>query len=486
MKIFHHIPTLALALGMAGTLTFTACSDDETPAKPSSQYLFTHEKDGYVYNIKDTISYSIEELADLIYGGDGANDDGEREAFINKAKAYDDSLSQAMSGANSGERPLITSDFVKAPFATTMPDKRTLSGAILFRRLKAANNGKQTTELPPIRNVYMMEHEFITDNSDVPSQNNERYIAPYVENDLLMFPDRYAYGQDVDDSHDPFRLKAEVNAEGSRALLKSTEVYYKWMRALLDNESLDIDNIEYAIIDSIKFDKDYKLYAVGLSEGAGVTLAQHKYFDTHPDEKAKWHFAGSICSNGIYNPAKAFETWVKTDEVDNPLLIPLYIMELGLYYDDNNKYFSDVFEEEKRYIDIVITKMDEPLKTKINEIKEALNVSELKPSNILSEAAMDPNSEVYKTIVEKLKEYDLTTGWTPSSPIHLIHADNNKTAPYEIALDAKNLFKGHAECTFTTTSFSDKELKDNAENGTPVTSINTWYRTDIWKWHEYK
>lgn len=475
-------------MAMTGTLPFSSCSDDDNVQKPTPTEKNSFKiGDNTVFTVKDTASYSIEQLADLIYGTDGANSDEEtssrREAFIKKAKAYDDSIAE-VNGAN-GPNDYVTSDFIKYEFLIGEEvdiEGRYHSGSVIFRRIKLKEGETFTTQMPRIKNVYLMEHEFITDNNDAPSINKTRYIAPDIEDDLLVFADRRGYG--YEDSYDDLHLQAERNAEFSRSYMNYLEFCYAIGRMIYDKERMDYDNPDFfnSLGDSLRFAEDYKLYVSGISEGAGVALAQHKYFDTHPEAKAKYHFAGSICSNGIYNPAKAFETWVKTNEIDNPLMIPLYIYDLGLY-DVNGKYFSDAFEAKK--IDIIreLGKMDAPLKTKIERVKKLLGTDELTPKTILSKEALDENSEVYKELVSKLKAYDLTTGWTPSTPIHLIHADNNKTTPYELALDVKNLFKGNAPCTLTTTSFTEEELKQNAENGTPVDAIDNWYQTDLWKWN---
>ncbi len=478
-------------MAMTGTLTFSACSDDDNVKKTTTpQYLGDNTfkiGDNVLFTIKDTASYSIEQLADLIYGADGANSDEEtaarRQLFIRRAQAYDDSIADA-NGAN-GDHDYVTSDFIKFEFLIGGNDdeNRYHSGSMIFRRIKLKEKAGQTftIEMPRIKNVYLMEHEFITDNNDAPSINTTRYIAPYIEDDLLVFADRRGYG--YEDSYDALHLKAERNAEFSRSYIDHLELTYAIGRMMLDNERMTDENgdFSYSLIDSLHFADDYKMYVSGLSEGAAVALAQHKYFDTHPDKKAQYHFAGSICSNGIYNPAKAFETWVKTNEIDNPLMIPLYLLDLDLY-DVNGKYFSDAFEAKKEDIANELASMDAPLKTKIERVKKMLGTSELTPATILSKEALNENSEVYKELVSKLKEYDLTSGWTPSTPIHLVHANNNKTTPYELALDVKNLFDGHAACTLTTTSFTDEELKENAENGVPVDAIDNWYQTDLWKW----
>lgn len=482
MKNFRHISLLTLFLTLAGMVAFTACSDDDHIGGTDSDI---SSKDS-LFTIVDTTVYTIDQVADLLYGPDGANaDNDKREAFLRRARAYDDSLSD-LTGAN-GE---VTTDYIKVDFQYVDAEDKSnrLSATAIWRRVKDAEEYSNDLEdnmwlFSYIDKVFVIEQEYVNNDSDLTTRNDERMFA-YLETEMLVYTDRKGYGRTLGQKRT--HLDAEQNAANTRNAINVAEVIYQWYTFQEYADKLSRRN-NFNPTDYIKFKDDYKVYVAGINEGASVALAVQKYYDSNPAEKEKRHFGGAICFNGIYNPHLTFDLWMKTDKIDDPLLIPMFIKESLTRYPlekvQEDQLYSDNYLSHKAEIEALIDNSELSRKAKNDKLKELLGVDVVKPSDMLSKELLDKGT-TYMYFITNLDHFNLSTDWTPASPICLIHADNDANTPLTNATNLQKKFSGNAPCTLQTIHYTDEQLNDKAECGMPASLVLDWYNNEMWRWND--
>ncbi len=491
MKRFRHISLLALFIAFAGMFTFSACSDDDH-VNSNKDYIVPNYDS--LFTIVDTTVYSIDQVADMLYGPDGANaDEGQREAFLRRAHAYEDSLADLV-GANDE----ISTEYVKVNFQYYDAEVKgnALSGVAIWRRLAdigyiggnyTADVEKQLDGLfPHFDKVFVIEQEYVNNDNDRVTLN-EKNMFTYLENEMLIYPDRKGYGKSA--GQERMHLSADRNATNSRKAIGMAENLYKATMVMSYYDKVAQPGMQYVIPleKYFSFDENYKVYIAGINEGAAVAMAQHKYFDSNPDEKAKYHFAGSVCYNGIYNPHLTFDKWLKTDSLDDPLLIPIFVKESLTRYPlervTEDKVYSEKFLSKKTEIEALINNTNLTRKEKNGILKVLLGVDVVKPSDMLSEDFLSKGL-TYQYFIANLNKFDVGSGFTPSSPICLIHADNDGVSPLINATMAQKQFKGKAPCTLKTIHYTDEQLSNKAECGMPASAVLDWYENSLWKWDE--
>ena len=491
MKKFRHISLLAVFITLAGMFTFSACSDDDN-VKSNKDYIIPNYDS--LFTIVDTTVYTIDQVADIMYGPDGANaDEGQREAFLRRAHAYDDSIADLI-GANDE----VTTEYVKVDFQYFDSEVKgnPLSGVAIWRRLADVDkiSAKYTNQLiakieaffPRFDKVFVVEQEYVNNDNDRVTLNDKNMFS-YLENEMLIYPDRKGYGKSL--GQERIHLSADRNAANSRKAIGMAENLYQTVMLLAYYNKIEQQYYqgEVHLENYLRFADDYKVYIAGINEGAAVAMAQHKYFDSNPDEKAKYHFGGSVCYNGIYNPHVTFDKWLKSESLDEPLLIPIFIKESLARYPlervTEDKVYSEKFLSKKTEIEALINNTNLTRKEKNGILKVLLDVDVVKPSDILSEEFLSKGL-TYQYFIANLNKFDIASGFTPSSPICLIHADNDAVAPLINATLAQKQFKDKAPCTFKTVHYTDEQLSNKADCGMPASAILDWYENSMWKWDD--
>ncbi|OAV74893.1 putative esterase [Bacteroidales bacterium Barb7] len=181
-----------------------------------------------------------------------------------------------------------------------------------------------------------------------------------------------------------------------------------------------------------------EMYVVGYSQGGYSALAFAKTAEEqYPDDMPLRHvFAGG----GPYVPESMFNLFIEKDVLENPSTVLLAITGFD-YADGLNLDYAKVFQEPllSQYEDCVFGK-----KHTLSEMERLLGTDRL--SDILHPDLFLPerNSEFDK-IYRSLAANNLT-GWTPETPVLLVHGTGDGTVPFVNAQTAYNSFKARG-CT---------------------------------------
>lgn len=411
-----NIRTAAFYIAVAMFTMFTSCSSDnansiidtggstiETPTMDEPNV------DNVSVEITDSAKYTIEEMADRVFGKEGANSDTEklRQQFVERAQQEEKQL-QNEYGANNGM--LYYSYSYKYKSTDVKGNPIELSSLVSWRSFAGIS-------LSP-NNLFLYEHFTVTKDDQAPTKTSN-IIQMAVGNSLMIQPDYIGYGITKNEVH-PY-LNHDVTAINS---IDALEAGYQTWKMKTNNK---------------KMAKDWKMYVGGVSQGGSAALAVHKYLDTHMDLANKWHFAYSYCSSGAYSPTITMQGYYEQGSLTYPVAVLLTIKSMMVSYPDIlGKWTEDDFYSEK-YCNIKSI-MDNMLNSKqyttgdINKkLRELLGVKSSDPvslKDILSESVLDMNSDIAKDFFKCLEKNDLTTGWTPVHEIHLHSSTIDKVVPY--------------------------------------------------------
>ncbi len=427
-----NIRTAAYYIAVAAFAAFTSCSDNNPNvisdnSTKASAVVETEELtdeptvDGSNVEITDSATYTINEMAEKIFGPEGANSGSEleqyRQQFLDRAHAEEKEL-QDEYGANS----LLTYKSITYKYMSTDVTGKPieLSGEVSWRRFA-------WWPLAP-KNVVLGEHYTITQDGWAPS-NYINYMQYLAGNVLFIQPDYIGYGATKNELH-PY-LNHDITAINSVDALEAG--YQAWKKDIKNKKSLR---------------KGWKMVVIGSSQGGSSALAVHKYLDTHLDVANKWHFAYSYCCCGPYSPTATMEGYYKKGSVSYPCVLPMTIKSMMASYPEIlGKYKEEDFYSEK-YLKVKNI-MDGLFATKeyktgaINErMHEALGVkgNRMPLKEVLSDSVLNMNSQIAKDFFKCLEKNDLTTGWTPVHEIQLYQSKGDEVVPYANAEKLKQAF----------------------------------------------
>ena len=411
---------------------FTSCSgvstNDITDGNSSANTVVEKEEatdepgvDGSDVEITDSVSYTISEMADKIFGSGisifGSDIEQYRQQFLDKAEAEEKELQEEYGTEEGLTYKSITYKYMSTDISGKPIE---LSGEVSWRRFA----GKPVSP----ENIILCEHFTITEDFMAPS-NFINFMQFVVGNALLIQPDYIGYGATKNELH-PF-LNHEVIAVNSVDALEAG--YQAWKKDTGNEKSLL---------------QDWKMVVIGSSQGGSNALAVHKYMDTHPDVADKWHFAYSYCCCGPYSPSATMEGYYKNGSASYPCILPMTIKSMIASYPEIlGKYKEEDFYSEK-YLKIKNT-MDNMFASKKfgalainNTMRTALgSKSKSVPlKDVLSETFLDMNSQIAQDFFKCLEKNDLTTGWTPVHEIQLYQTKIDEVVPYANAEKLKQAF----------------------------------------------
>lgn len=436
MKENKHNYLHLLLLAIVGCFVFSACSDDDFTGNndnPSSQDAAQDTAAIDTSKIKviagDSICLTASQLADSLYGPAGSNSGdstnaARRELFMKNVQAAEDSL-ERVNGANG-----IAISFVIQEFQYESKDEYGnpiwLSGKAVWGKYWFGGWHYANPE-----NLYLYEHYTILTDAECPSKSSFKMeLISVGPNVLTILPDYIGYGKTRNKVH-PY-LNHEVCAINS---IDAMEAGYKLFMQCTDKNTKMKDN--------------WKMYVLGCSQGGGNALAVHKYLDTHLDMANKWHFAYSYCSSGPYSPRKTMDYYYDSGKLTYPVVIPLVIKSMMHSYPEimskynEEDFYSEKYLKVKDKIDDLLAKKETKSVDMIKKMKELLGVNEketITTKDILSEKALDTNSDITQALYKCLDKNDLTTGWTPIHKIELYHSKEDDIVPYTNAEAVVNAF----------------------------------------------
>ena len=366
--------------------------------------------------------WTAEELADELYGAEGSAAGEEnaklRKLFLENVAAHEAELCDEL-GANGVAMGYIGYKYYYQS-QDVNGDTRTLSARVVWARYRLFG----WHNLDP-DNLYIMEHPFITDNADAPSECTSFEMGLSTQDYLLISPDGLGYGINKE-MIDPYQ-NHEVSVKNSLDALEAGYAVWK----------------KYG---SGTMEDDWKTIILGLSEGAGKALALHKYFDTHDDEASKWHFSHSFTCAGSYDPSCTWETYYDWGGTEYVAVIPMTIKSMLASYPDmlkgysENDFYCKKYLAVKSQIDALLAGKNMSYKEQDAKIKELLGTQSPTLGDVLSETFLDKNSGIYKAFVKCLEKNDLSSGWTPKHTIKILASKSDGFMPYASTEAIKNAF----------------------------------------------
>lgn len=431
-----NIRTAAFYIATAVFTVFTSCSSDNanvisdstntanaTVETQTENEDYEPNVDGVSVEITDSACYTINEMADKMFGPDGANSSSEneelRQKFLEIAHAEEKEL-QNEYGANNGL-------FYKS---VTYKYKSTdLKGNAI--ELSAEVSWKRFAWWPIApKNIILGEHYTVANDSWAPSEYIN-YMQTLVGNNLFIQPDYIGYGTTKNEIH-PY-LNHDITAINSVDALEAG--YLVWKKETKNKKNLR---------------KGWKMFVTGSSQGGSSALAVHKYLDTHLDVANKWRFAYSFCCCGPYSPTATMEGYYKDGAVSYPCVIPMTLKSmmasypeiLGKYKEDD--FYSEKYLKIKNIIDGMLSSKEFKTDAIIKKMKTLLGVKgdKINLKDILSDSILDRNSEIAKDFFLCLDKNDLTKGWTPVHEIRLYQSKGDEVVPYANAEKLKQAFPG--------------------------------------------
>lgn len=183
-----------------------------------------------------------------------------------------------------------------------------------------------------------------------------------------------------------------------------------------------------------------RTYFTGYSQGAAVTLAAQREIEKDEAFCREINFQGSFCGEGPYSMSATFDYYREKNKVGMPMVLPYVI--IGMYESypeefegiDINRYFSECIIK-TGVVDHLRNKTKQGLPLFIENFK-----LKKKYTQIASEEALKPDSEIMQILLRCLKRQDLTDGsWMPKHKVVLIHSKDDTVVPYtncEAALKA--------------------------------------------------
>lgn len=268
-------------------------------------------------------------------------------------------------------------------------------------------------------------------NSIAPSNSLPIEAILTADNSVCVFPDYYGCGV-TEGNPLPFTA---LNYHARCA----TECVLAALDILQDN--------------NIVFDPEFYTWNTGYSQAAGFAMATHRFIETQlPDTLIdRLNIRWSLCCDGIYSPAKLFETAIMNNNLGSTPAVYLQSMR-GLFYSKPKQLdglsVHDLLSDNaiESGIDSILNLQDNgfwDLYDRLDSRDKSSN-----PSHYFKSQVLDTSSVIYKNIISVLKNDDCITGWQPKSCVVFCHSKNDKTIPYSHSEQVYHHFSGTGACCF--------------------------------------
>jgi len=269
-------------------------------------------------------------------------------------------------------------------------------------------------------------HQTATGNEDVPGGNGTFCLEPLVvstsTSTVCFASDYVGFNASAEYNH-PYMNNA-LAARNELDMMKAGLVYLK-------NKGYKVKSAAQGL----------ETYAFGYSQGGGVALALHRLLEENKQLCEDINFCGSLCGDGPYNLETTFQKFIKDGTMAMPIVLP-YVL-LGMYESypwdfggiDIYDYMSEKCEEAEviEYIESKPTIVEALLWMKKNIGNDI--------SDIMSEEAMDPGSDIMTVLFKALERQNLTDGsWTPAHPVTIYHSKKDNVVSFSNAQEALDRF----------------------------------------------
>ncbi len=178
---------------------------------------------------------------------------------------------------------------------------------------------------------------------------------------------------------------------------------------------------------------DYYTYNVGFSLGGAVSMGAARQIELDSELREFIHLKKTFCGGGPYDQIAYFNHFLKDPgkELDFPIAFLCAIKSIfNSSPSFREKYdYSDCYSE-KLMNSSVLQALDSKNHGSghINNMLREAGCSSLQ--DILSAGMLDRDSQVHKDVLKETEKLDLTTGWTPRTPILVHHSRTDTYVPF--------------------------------------------------------
>ena len=283
--------------------------------------------------------------------------------------------------------------------------------------------------------VLFSTHYTMTKNSEVPSQSNPFDALTFTmsgNRPVMIEPDYLGYGLTADKGH-PY-LAPDFMARNCVDMLIACHQLLRQMN------SFDVSQGEYPT------------YGIGYSQGGSIILAVQKFIENNPyvsdSLRNVINYVRTCSGAGPYNPLATISQYVYQDDLTMPCAAPLLVSGVVDAYPEifetttAEDYFSEAFNQAD-----IIGKMRSRNYT-IDELNAAIKSAcgQNKMSLMLSDEALNFNSDLIQKLLKALGQCNLTRDWIPQAEIWFFHNTADDVVPYLNTMSAYNAFI-EAGCT---------------------------------------
>ena len=176
-------------------------------------------------------------------------------------------------------------------------------------------------------------------------------------------------------------------------------------------------------------------YGIGSSQGASIILACQKYVETSPklteEQRNTIHWVRTNACAGLYDPLATLSHYYYVDKVDVPAVMPLLLLGQLAGFPEifgetkAEDYFSEAFLK-AGVLDMIRSHdydSEDISNTIINSCGNTMH-------QMLSEDALDPNSDISQKLQKSLGMCNLTRDWTPKADIKLYYFTKDEVVPH--------------------------------------------------------
>ena len=261
-------------------------------------------------------------------------------------------------------------------------------------------------------------HYTLYKSSDWPSVSDpiDGYSFKFSTNKPVMVEPDY-YGCGITEQYDHPYCAADIMAEESVDMLLIAH------DLLRDLHQMDCSS------------GDYPTYGIGSSQGASIILACQRYVENSPKisdaERRAINWVRTCACAGCYNPMATLCHYLYINELDVPNVVPSLLMGMVVGYPEifgdtkAEEYFSESFLEGGIFEKI---RSHQYSSEEISDfIRKACGAT---MSSMLSEQALDMNSDISQKLLKAMGQSNLTRDWNPKADIKLYYHPDDKVVPH--------------------------------------------------------
>ena len=246
--------------------------------------------------------------------------------------------------------------------------------------------------------------------------NNISYLPSALYDSMIggsytIMPDYLGIGESSKDVFHPFHVAESYGIDGVAAIRAAREV--------ASQNGITLNN---------------KLFLRGYSEGGYATLALQKYIESNSTLSAEIQITASAPAAGAYNLLETAKILLQQTNFEAPSYLPYVYLGYEDFYGLDKTLLSTLFQTP--YSDRIRNLYNGSLTRSEVDAQLTKNISE----QLVTPAFKTSINTTNDTLPTKLKDNDLTTGWSPKAPTRFYVCKGDTTVPIQnTTIHAKNL-----------------------------------------------